>query len=277
MKAQALNWKSNLKKARELILRHILEANICGHRFHLIFHFISVIFIFKIKIYTLFFFLACAFNVLKYELSIAYVLAAKNHTSVSVPSFACSQEHPQHDCSREPESANTTLAEELMAREKSLLLSPNQTYAAISLLVIITAIPDYSGQPKNFLLLLYHISSDKAGKSCNHLNRARTVGCMDRLQPYQTNVCDSNPNTFYACFREAWSWSTACVALFNCLMQFMSEKSVFKNLQQRKSLFLKIINVLARLQYHLPLWRGWERNRACSSKRKLKWELSLKD
>lgn len=158
-----------------------------------------------------------------------------------------------------------------MAREKSLLHSPNQTYAAITLLVITTAIPAYSGQQKkNFLLLLNH-------KNCNHLNRAWAVGCADRLQAYQINVCDSNPNIFYACFRGAWSWSRACVALFNCLMQFTSEKSVFKNLQQRKSLFLKTTNVLARLQYHLPLWSGWERNRVCSSKRKLKWQLSLKD
>lgn len=70
-------------------------------------------------------------------------------------------------------------------------------YAGISLLVIITAIPAYLGQQKKmFLLLLYHNSSNKADKSCDHLNGAWEVGCTDRLQASQINVWDSNPNTF---------------------------------------------------------------------------------
>lgn len=61
-----------------------------------------------------------------------------------------------------------------MARQKTLMHSPNQLYAGISLLKIIAATPTYSGhQKKVFLLPLYHISLTKADKNCGHLDGVR--------------------------------------------------------------------------------------------------------
>lgn len=75
--------------------------------------------------------------------------------------------------------------------------SPNQLYAAIPLLKIITAISAYSGhQKKTFLLPLYHISLTKVDKNCDHLGCERW-DAQTRLQASQINICNSNPNAIY--------------------------------------------------------------------------------
>lgn len=129
--------------------------------------------------FGIFLFLVCALNVLKSEPSSAYVLTTKILLALC-HALLTARSSPKN-CSRGAESDNIMLAEHFMARKKSLMHSPNQLFASISLLEIITAIPAYSTHQKTVLLPLHDISFHKVDKSWDHLNGVWEVGCTGKI------------------------------------------------------------------------------------------------